>query len=264
MAEWPEVKRKVAGLIRQFGRAGDAATPHYPFFALRNTPLWELSETPPEEGTRHLTWLNSADPAIRGGFRPAIHDLLTRSRDAADLVVDQLLHDYFDGVDEAALLGAVGLTDTAAARRDFTGALTYEATVARRGEQAMLRRLLIRGGARCALCGAELPERLLVAAHIKRRTDCDERERRDLDNVAMLACTLGCDSLYEHGYIKISDDGLVELSPELASHPDLHDRASRLAGRPVAVWQDSSRGYFAWHATNVFRRQARDESCQDR
>nr|WP_062336827.1 HNH endonuclease [Herbidospora sakaeratensis] len=262
MAEWPELKKAVAGLIRKFGKAGDAATPQYPFVALHNTRLWELSEPPPRD--HHLTWLNSADPPIRGGFTRPLHDLFTRSRAAADLVVDQLLHDYFDDADEAALLGAVGLADVAAARRDFTGSLTYNAMVARRGEQAMLRRLLINGGARCALCGAELPETFLVAAHIKRRTDCEERERRDLDNVAMLACTLGCDSLYEHGYIKVSDGGLVELSPELVGHPRLHEHASRLAGRAVAAWSDSSRHYFAWHATNVFRTQARDEPRQDR
>ncbi|TKK86265.1 hypothetical protein FDA94_22360 [Herbidospora galbida] len=262
MVEWPEVKKAVAGLIREFGRAGDAATPHYPFVALHNTRLWKLSEPPPSD--RHLTWLNSADPPIRGGFTRPIHDLFVRSRAAAETVVDQLLCDYFDDADEAALLGAVGLAELAATRREFTGTLTYNAVVARRGEQALLRRLLISGGARCALCGAELPKALLVAAHIKRRTACDEREQRDLDNVAMLACTLGCDSLYEHGYIGISDAGVVRLSPELVGHPHLRDHALRLDGREVAAWSDSSRDYFAWHAANVFRAQVVDEPRQHR
>lgn len=48
---------------------------------------------------------------------------------------------------------------------------------------------------------ANSPRRLLVAAHIKPRSQCSDTERIDFDNIGMLACLLGYESLYEHGYI---------------------------------------------------------------
>jgi hypothetical protein len=138
----------------------------------------------------------------------------------------------------------------------FHGTLSRSAVVARRGEQEDLRRLLIRGGqAACALCGLELPENLLVAAHIKRRSECTEAERRDLDNIAMPACTLGCDALYEQGYVAVSADGTVLLSRAVEEHPVLHDHAShrRLLGRKTDHWNSEREPYFAWHRSHVYR-----------
>jgi hypothetical protein len=64
-----------------------------------------------------------------------------------------------------------------------------------RKEQARLRNLLAGGRdvAPCALCGDEYPIEFLVAAHVKRRAVCADSERHDLHNVAMLACSFGCD-----------------------------------------------------------------------
>ncbi|NAS23659.1 hypothetical protein GT755_18415 [Herbidospora sp. NEAU-GS84] len=269
---WREARTVIASLIDDFGHPTDSPkNAHLPFLALAGSGLWELSATPPAKGKHgdpRLRWLNT-HPGTTGGLTEESHQLFAGSRLAVSTAVDRLLLDHFDGTDERPLLTAVGLGTTAPAvearrRTAYTGKLGYDVVVLRRGEQHVLRRLLLaRGASQCALCGAELPERLLVAAHIKKRTACDERERRDLDNVAMLACTLGCDSLYEHGYIGISDDGVVELSPELLGHPHLNEHARRLAGRPVAAWTGSSRDYFAWHAANVFRAQARDEPRQD-
>lgn len=85
----------------------------------------------------------------------------------------------------------------------FMGELSFPATVLGRGEQSILRRRLLGNAevAECALCGRTLPTRFLITAHIKKRTLCTDSERRDLAHVAMAACTLGCDSLFEAGYV---------------------------------------------------------------
>ena len=57
--------------------------------------------------------------------------------------------------------------------------------------------------ASCAICGEVYPVRFLWASHIKTRKACSEEERRDLANIAMLACLFGCDVLYEHGYASV-------------------------------------------------------------
>jgi len=89
------------------------------------------------------------------------------------------------------------------------------ASVKVRKGQAQLRNLLAgnRELATCALCGEEYPMGFLVAAHVKKRSICSDDERRDLRHVAMLACTFGCDALYEAGWITVGQDGNVQTVP---------------------------------------------------
>ncbi|MBW4719956.1 HNH endonuclease [Saccharothrix obliqua] len=129
---------------------------------------------------------------------------------------------------------------------DF-GELDRVASARYRVEQAALRRVLIgdEPTGRCALCGRELPVELLVAAHVKPRKDCSDEERRDLRNVAMLACHLGCDRLFELGYLGVGPDGVVVSAGALAE--------GRAVGRRTPAHHPGSAGYFAWHRAEVFR-----------
>ncbi len=80
----------------------------------------------------------------------------------------------------------------------------------RRLEQSVLRARLLNGAAygHCRLCQIMLPAELLVAAHIKPRNLCTESERLDA-HVATLMCVLGCDALFERGYLRVMDSGKV-------------------------------------------------------
>lgn len=98
----------------------------------------------------------------------------------------------------------------------FVPTLVFEGTDADsliriRREQGHLRRHLLRGEseAACSICGRVLPSALLVAAHIVPRRLLDDAERLDFASAAMLACTLGCDTLFEFGYITVDADGLI-------------------------------------------------------
>jgi len=72
-----------------------------------------------------------------------------------------------------------------------------------RVEQSYLRKALFNGPtAPCDLCGRVFEVEFLVAAHIKKRADCDDQEKRDAAHVVMSACRFGCDELYERGYIR--------------------------------------------------------------
>ena len=51
-----------------------------------------------------------------------------------------------------------------------------------------------------------------MAAHVKKRAVCSDTERRDLHHVAMLACSFGCDALYESGWITVDENGYVQTS----------------------------------------------------
>ncbi|GLY32501.1 hypothetical protein [Kineosporia sp. NBRC 101731] len=119
-----------------------------------------------------------------------------------------------------------------------------------RREQSFLRGALGIGTGRpgaqaqCALCGRLLPEDLLVAAHIKPRARCTESERLDIPNIAMPACLLGCDALYERGYITVDGEGTVRRGRTAEPHLLAQDQ---LIGRKLTINNATRAEYFAWH-----------------
>ncbi|HEX5393071.1 MAG TPA: HNH endonuclease [Rhodocyclaceae bacterium] len=126
--------------------------------------------------------------------------------------------------------------------------LDSETFVSRRKEQAFLRSYLLRGKGQgeCVLCGRTLPRELLVAAHIKARSECSRDERLDFDNVAALMCVLGCDSLFDKGFV-YAPDGCVRVNSRREGTPHLDNAISQIEGRTVANWSNSSL-YYQWHA----------------
>lgn len=79
-------------------------------------------------------------------------------------------------------------------------------------------------------------------------------ERRDLHNIAMLACTFGCDALYESGWITVDDNGLVQTwPPDRVPQGSMRDRLSHLNGRASTAYTPSSAPYFEWHRTTIFK-----------
>ena len=88
-----------------------------------------------------------------------------------------------------------------------------------RREQAYLRSHLLKGRevAPCDVCGRDLPAALLVAAHIVPRSLLSDAERLNFDAVAMLACGLGCDALFELGYLVVDGMGVLARGRSTAS-----------------------------------------------
>lgn len=139
------------------------------------------------------------------------------------------------------------------------GELDRTVLVRVRQEQRIARQVVFgnAGLSRCALCGERYTTDLLVAAHIKPRSRADDSERRDLENILMPACLLGCDALYERGYVAVTADGRVEVSDEILGPgvaARLAEYAEGLAGRVCPDHAAGSAGYFAWHEDTIFRR----------
>ncbi len=122
------------------------------------------------------------------------------------------------------------------------------ATVRVRREQSHLRKHLFAGETerKCALCGRLLPSSLLVAAHIVPRRNLDDAQRLDFASAAMLACALGCDTLFELGYVVVRDDGTV-VEGKCATGA-LADAVGALGGRRCGAFNENTAANFHRHA----------------
>lgn len=115
-----------------------------------------------------------------------------------------------------------------------------------RREQAALRDTLLEGNrvGVCAICGLTWPPELLVAAHIKPRRDCTEEERRDYGNVAMLLCAMGCDVLFEWGFVIVDSAGTIRRGRP-SRNSALSERVKAILGRRCGRHNALSAPYFA-------------------
>lgn len=121
-----------------------------------------------------------------------------------------------------------------------------------RKEQQRARKRLLKGKSEgtCFLCGRLMSAEFLIAAHIKRRSECTAEEKRDIDAVMMLACKFGCDYLFEIGYIGIQS-GFLRVSNNL-SDQNAQAYLSSLRDRETLP-HSRQKPYFDWHFENRFQ-----------
>ena len=132
------------------------------------------------------------------------------------------------------------------------GDLDRKATSWHRKEQSKGRKRLLKDKAEgtCHLCGRLMLAEFLIAAHIKRRSECNDEEKRDLDGVLMLACKFGCDYLYEVGFISVDENRKLIVSPKLID-PVAISYISNFKNRIINHSERQTK-YFEWHLQNRF------------
>lgn len=142
----------------------------------------------------------------------------------------------------------VDVTAAKAALAAMAGDLDHEAMARRRREQQLLRTILLGTKDRecCAMCGRSLPVDLLVIGHIRKRHSCSVEQKKDLANV-MVICLLGCDQLFENGYIYVDGQGIVRIRHSTDTAPELLSATEKLAGRTCLAWNPLSDAFFNWH-----------------
>ena len=126
--------------------------------------------------------------------------------------------------------------------------LNIEGTTHRRREQSFLRNYLFAGKnyAVCGICGKTLPVNMLITSHIKKRSECDQQEKLDYKNVVMPMCSLGCDDLYEKGYIYVQE-GEIKINKNKWLTEDLKEKVNDLAGRRCDYYNENTQKYFEAH-----------------
>ena len=127
--------------------------------------------------------------------------------------------------------------------------LERETVTRQRTEQHILRTYLLKNkkSGICAICDKDYPIKFLATAHIKKRKDCTDYEKRDL-NVVMPACHLGCDKIYEEGYI-IIDEGLIHSNIENKETTEpLIKYITDLEEKKCNYFKEETAHYFKHHA----------------
>lgn len=146
-----------------------------------------------------------------------------------------------------------GTQKSPASQKELTilGRLEEERRVSTRKEQQRLRRCLLDGKdyGWCFLCGEKLPAALLVAAHIKKRAKCSDKEKRDHANVVPM-CLLGCDALFERGDVALVKNKIDIRFKSAAPRSRLHSLLLALRVRKIDVGVQRKK-YFNWHSKHA-------------
>jgi hypothetical protein len=122
-----------------------------------------------------------------------------------------------------------------------------------RKEQSYLRKKLFHGmkTCKCGICNRELPIDMLITAHIKKRSKCTFEERLDVDNIVMPMCKLGCDDLYEKGYLYIDEIGKVAINKNKIVTPVLMGLLASLESSTCSHWGPNTKMYFDHHRESL-------------
>ena len=107
----------------------------------------------------------------------------------------------------------------------------------------------------CSICGKLFPVPFLVTAHIKIRAYCSPQERKDY-NVVMPLCRMGCDELYERGYVGVVDRKVVKRNGKHTSEA-ITSYITNIEGLECSYFNDHTTAYFQWHYDHHSRRKHR-------
>jgi hypothetical protein len=116
-----------------------------------------------------------------------------------------------------------------------------------RKEQSLLRSLLFQDltEGQCAICHKTLPTDLLVAAHIKPRSQCSTSERKN-PNVVMPVCKLGCDDFFEKGYLIVDSEGFIYANVRKVCPDDLNKFLRKIEGNKCTHFNDETADFFSF------------------
>lgn len=122
-----------------------------------------------------------------------------------------------------------------------------------RKEQQYLRQILFGQSELhiCDICGKRLPSDLLRAAHIKRRSECSLREKKDVKNIVFSACLIGCDALFELGYVGVNSKGLFKTTKKPLPK-ELSKVLRLIQNHRCHKFSSETKQYFDWHYKRIF------------
>lgn len=116
-----------------------------------------------------------------------------------------------------------------------------------REEQGYLRENLFKGNKshKCSICGRELPIEFLWCSHIKKRSFCTLEEKMNANYIVTAMCKLGCDDLYEKGYIGVEKGKIVIIKKSGNEWIDTY--LSEVEGKICLDYNEENKNYYNAH-----------------
>ena len=132
--------------------------------------------------------------------------------------------------------------------KKITGETDLDSISKTRAEQKILSDYLFDDSeySACAICSKHYPNQLLVAGHIKKRKDATKKERLDL-NIVMPVCKLGCDELFEHGYIYVDENNILKKNLRKDGTIELDKVIEKLIDKKIEYVNENNKRYFYHH-----------------
>jgi len=114
-------------------------------------------------------------------------------------------------------------------------------------EQGYLRKKILnyKTISKCSICDKEFNVEFLVCAHIKKRSKCDDNEKRNIDNVTPM-CKFGCDELFERGYITVVNGRIKSMKDDNTEY--INEYLQVLDGKLCSVYNNRNDEFFKWHS----------------
>ena len=116
----------------------------------------------------------------------------------------------------------------------------------RRLEQGFLRKNLFKNHTlfSCCCCKKEYPVSFLVAAHIKKRSHCNNKEKLD-ENIVIPLCKFGCDELYEKGVLVVQNGEFTSSRKNENENIKLY--IDSIKDKRCNYYNTNTSEYFSWH-----------------
>ena len=116
-----------------------------------------------------------------------------------------------------------------------------------RKEQSYLRKKIFnyKTISECSICDKKINIEFLVCAHIKKRSKCNDEEKRNMHNVTPM-CKFGCDELFERGYIVV-ENGKIKAIKKNNSTEFVNNYLYKINGKICNIYNDSNDQFFRWH-----------------
>ncbi len=97
---------------------------------------------------------------------------------------------------------------------------------------------------KCSLCHKSLPNKIIAAGHIwERKKIKDEKTRKD-PNIVMPVCKLGCDDLFENGFIKVNGNGSIEVNSKKYFSKALKKYVKQYNNKKCLYFNKKTKKYF--------------------
>ena len=96
----------------------------------------------------------------------------------------------------------------------------------------------------CSLCHKKLPNELIVAGHIWERHKIKDEEIRKDPDIVMPVCKLGCDELFEKGFIVVGETGNIIPDNRYIESEPLIEFAQQYNGKKCLHFNEKTKRFF--------------------